>query len=130
MAPITQESTEIAQHGGETSLRMDTISVTASRNEIDPFVYPGMVTVMDRNEIENLQPSTPDDVLKLVPNVEFSGGPRRTGFAYQPSGGLLDGFRLDLGIDNAFDEEYARVFTGANEAGRNFKAAVSYSLNW
>ncbi|WP_421708776.1 TonB-dependent receptor domain-containing protein [Algihabitans sp.] len=104
MAPITQESTEIAQRGGETPLRMDTISVTATRNEIDPFIYPGMVTVIDRSEIQNLQPSTPDDVLKLVPNVEFSGGPRRTGevpsirsFSGPDVLILLDGARQNFG---------------------------------
>lgn len=104
MVPMMRESTEVAQQSGETPLRMDTISVTATRNEIDPFVYPGMVTVIDRNEIENLQPSTPDDVLKLVPNVEFSGGPRRTGEVPSIRGFsgpdvivLLDGARQNFG---------------------------------
>ena len=103
VAPTMQENTEIAQ-SGDTALRMDTISVTATRNEIDPFVYPGMVTVIDRSEIQNLQPSTPDDVLKLVPNVEFSGGPRRTGEVPLVRGFsgpnvviLLDGARQNFG---------------------------------
>ena len=60
-------------------VRMDTISVTATRNPIRAFEYPGMVTVIDREQIQTLQPSTPDDVLRFVPNVEFTGGPRRTG---------------------------------------------------
>lgn len=51
-------------------------------------------------------------------------------FAWEPSDGLLDGLRLDLGVDNLFDEEYARVFTDVLEPGRNFKARVSYSLVW
>lgn len=103
VAPTMQENTEIAQ-SGDTALRMDTISVTATRNEIDPFVYPGMVTVINRSEIQNLQPSTPDDVLKLVPNVEFSGGPRRTGevpsirsFSGPDVLILLDGARQNFG---------------------------------
>ncbi|WP_119166577.1 TonB-dependent hemoglobin/transferrin/lactoferrin family receptor [Algihabitans albus] len=79
MAPMTQENLEVGRPEGDGALRMNTISVTATRNAIDPFVYPGMVTVIDREELQRLQPSTPDDVLKLVPNVEFTGGPRRTG---------------------------------------------------
>ncbi|RMF11442.1 MAG: TonB-dependent hemoglobin/transferrin/lactoferrin family receptor [Alphaproteobacteria bacterium] len=60
---------------------LDTISVTATRNPIKSFEYPGMVSVIGREEIQTRQPSTPDDVLKFVPNVEFTGGPRRTGEA-------------------------------------------------
>ncbi|HIC81186.1 MAG TPA: TonB-dependent hemoglobin/transferrin/lactoferrin family receptor [Kiloniellaceae bacterium] len=60
-------------------VQMDAISVTATRNPIRAFEYPGMVTVIDREQIQTLQPSTPDDVLRFVPNVEFTGGPRRTG---------------------------------------------------
>tara|TARA_R110002167_G_scaffold31600_2_gene103731 strand:- start:338 stop:2431 length:2094 start_codon:yes stop_codon:yes gene_type:complete len=55
------------------------VSITATRNPIKAFDYPGMVTVIGREEIDTSQPSTPDDLLKLVPNVEFTGGPRRTG---------------------------------------------------
>ena len=55
------------------------VSVTATRNPITVFEYPGMVSVIDRSQIELYQPSSPDDFLKWVPNVEFTGGPRRTG---------------------------------------------------
>ena len=58
---------------------LGTISVTATRNPIEAFDYPGMVTVIGRDDILTTQPSTPDDILKVVPNVEFTGGPRRTG---------------------------------------------------
>jgi hemoglobin/transferrin/lactoferrin receptor protein len=103
----------VAQTNGETAqapataqapIVLDPVSVTATRNEIDPFVYPGMVTVIDRPEIQRLQPSTPDDVLKLVPNVEFTGGPRRTGevpsirgFSGPDVVVLLDGARQNFG---------------------------------
>jgi len=49
---------------------------------------------------------------------------------WQPDEGLLNGFSLSLGIDNVTDEEYSRVFTGANEMGRNYKALVSYTITW
>ena len=58
---------------------LDPISVTATRNPIKAFEYPGMVSVIGREEIESRQASTPDDILNFVPNVEFTGGPRRTG---------------------------------------------------
>ena len=38
--------------------------------------------------------------------------------------------RVDLGVDNAFDEAYSRVFTNVTEAGRNFKGLVSYTRTW
>ncbi|MBK1670139.1 hypothetical protein CKO28_19060 [Rhodovibrio sodomensis] len=61
------------------AVSLDTVSVTATRNPIAAFEYPGMVTVIGREQIETRQPSSMDDVLKWVPNVEFTGGPRRTG---------------------------------------------------
>ncbi|GAB4366392.1 MAG: TonB-dependent heme/hemoglobin receptor ChuA/ShuA [Kiloniellaceae bacterium] len=67
-----------AAEDGEAT-QLDTISVTATRNPIKAFEYPGMVTVIGPQQLETLQPSSPDDILRFVPNVEFSGGPRRTG---------------------------------------------------
>jgi hemoglobin/transferrin/lactoferrin receptor protein len=75
------------------------ISVTATRNPIEAFEYPGMVTVVGQDEIQTLQPSTPDDVLKLVPGVEFVGGPRCTGEV--PSIRGFDGPDVVVMIDGA-----------------------------
>jgi hemoglobin/transferrin/lactoferrin receptor protein len=55
------------------------ISVSATRNPIKAFDYPGMVTVIDADRPDLRNSSTPDDLLNRVPNVEFMGGPRRTG---------------------------------------------------
>jgi hemoglobin/transferrin/lactoferrin receptor protein len=76
-AQLAQEAADEAAETPATELKG--ISVTATRNPIKAFEYPGMVTVQGREEIQLLQPSTPDDILRFVPNVEFSGGPRRTG---------------------------------------------------
>jgi hemoglobin/transferrin/lactoferrin receptor protein len=76
-AQLAQEAAGEAAETPATELKG--ISVTATRNPIKAFEYPGMVTVQGREEIQRLQPSTPDDILRFVPNVEFSGGPRRTG---------------------------------------------------
>lgn len=58
---------------------LDPVSITATRNPISAFDYPGMVSVVDRGEMERRQPSSMDDVLGYLPGVQFSGGPRRTG---------------------------------------------------
>lgn len=55
------------------------ISVTATRNPIAAFRYPGMVSVVDDEEIRRKQPSTIDDVVGRLPGVSFTGGPRRSG---------------------------------------------------
>ncbi len=82
--PIVTAGDQLAQEAaGEASSEAATelggISVTATRNPIEAFEYPGMVTVIGPQRLQTLQPSTPDDILRFVPNVEFSGGPRRTG---------------------------------------------------
>jgi len=70
---------EAAADAGDRPIYLGPISVTATRNPIEAFEFPGMVTVIDREQIRARQPSTPDDILKWVPNVEFTGGPRRSG---------------------------------------------------
>ena len=88
----------------ESATVLDTISVTATRNPIRSFEYPGMVSVVGRERILTGQPSTPDDMMRLIPNVEFIGGPRRTGEVPSIRGFdgpdvviLLDGARQNFG---------------------------------
>lgn len=54
-------------------------TATAARNPIDPFAFPGMVAVPGLPEIQARQRTAPADLLRFVPGVEFTGGPRRTG---------------------------------------------------
>jgi hemoglobin/transferrin/lactoferrin receptor protein len=49
---------------------------------------------------------------------------------WQPTESMLDGLRVDLGIENVGDAEYTRTFEGVLEPGRNFKAAISYTTGW
>ena len=79
--------------------RLQPITVTATRNPLDPFSFPGMVTVLDGPEIQDRQPSSPDDILSLIPGIEFTGGPRRTGEA--PSIRGFDGADVIVTIDGA-----------------------------
>ena len=41
---------------------------------------------------------------------------------------MIEGLRLDLGVDNVFDEDYERVFAGVSEPGTNFKIAASWQF--
>lgn len=81
-ASVTEDATDADpadEPGYMTARKLSPISVTATRNPIEVFDYPGMVTVVGEEEMRTLQPSTTDDVLRQVPGVEFVGGPRRTG---------------------------------------------------
>ncbi len=80
------------------------VTVTATRNPIEAFEYPGMVTVIGPSDIRARQASTPDDILRFMPNVEFTGGPRRTAEAPSIRGFdgpdvvvLFDGVRQNFG---------------------------------
>lgn len=90
---------------------VDKVTVTATRNPVPAFEVPGMVTIIDRQEIETIQPSTTDDILKFVPGFEATGGPRRTGEVptIRGFGGadvivLFDGARQNFG--SAHDGRY------------------------
>ena len=46
--------------------------------------------------------------------------------SYHPE--LIEGLRLDVGIDNIFDKDYERVFAGVSEPGTNFKIAAAWQF--
>lgn len=80
------------------------VSVTATRSPIEAFQYPGMVTVVGPEQLPLYQPSTPDDILRFVPGVEMTNGPRRTGevptirgFSGPDVIVLIDGTRQNFG---------------------------------
>ncbi len=101
-----------AQVDDREPIRLAPISVTATRNPLESFEYPGMVTVIGRREIQARAPSTPDDILRFVPGVEFTGGPRRTGET--PS---IRGFG---GADVIVTVDGARQHFGSTHDGRFF----------
>ncbi|MEM9054113.1 MAG: TonB-dependent hemoglobin/transferrin/lactoferrin family receptor [Pseudomonadota bacterium] len=43
---------------------------------------------------------------------------------------MVEGLRLDFGIDNIFDEDYDRVFEGVSQEGRNVKVVASYQFGY
>lgn len=105
------EEAAAAEPAAETEVKLPPISVTATRTPIEAYEYPGMVTVMAQEEIDLRQASSPDDLLNFIPNVEFTGGPRRTGevpsirgFSGSDIVVLVDGARqnLNAGHDGRF----------------------------
>ncbi len=61
------------------ALILEPVTVTATTNPMAAFEYPGQVTVMPREQIELLNPSSLDDIYQFIPGVQSVGGPRRTG---------------------------------------------------
>lgn len=98
-AAVQAQDDNAGEQAGSHDKILDPISVTATRNPIKAFEYPGMVTVIGREEIQSRQASSPDDILRFVPNVEFTGGPRRTGEV--PSIRGFDGPDVIVLIDGA-----------------------------
>lgn len=63
----------------EAEQREETVTVYGTSNPLPVFDYPGQVTVISRDTLELIQPSAMSDLLRDVPGLQFSGGPRRTG---------------------------------------------------
>ncbi|WOE75933.1 TonB-dependent receptor domain-containing protein [Alterisphingorhabdus coralli] len=58
---------------------LNTITVTATRNESTAFDYPGSVSVVDRDIIDDFNPSSLAEIFQAIPGARFDGGPRRSG---------------------------------------------------
>jgi hemoglobin/transferrin/lactoferrin receptor protein len=90
----------VAQEAGDDEeLREETITVYGTSNPLPVFEYPGQVTVIDREAIDTLAPSAASDLLRDVPGMDFSGGPRRTGEV--PSIRGLSGENILILLDGA-----------------------------
>ncbi|GAB4518150.1 MAG: TonB-dependent hemoglobin/transferrin/lactoferrin family receptor [Amphiplicatus sp.] len=59
--------------------QLDVITVYATRNPMPAFDYPGQASVVERDVIDDLNPSTVSDVFQTIPGARFDGGPRRAG---------------------------------------------------
>ncbi|MEC9249263.1 MAG: TonB-dependent receptor [Pseudomonadota bacterium] len=57
----------------------EVITVKATKTELDSFVYPGLTSSIDVEDLDLAQPADLDDLLRAVPGVDIPGGPRRTG---------------------------------------------------
>lgn len=50
--------------------------------------------------------------------------------SWEPSEGMLEGFRLDAGIENVGDQDYTRFLATEEGPGRDYRMAVSYGLSF
>lgn len=50
--------------------------------------------------------------------------------SYAPEDGVFDGFKLSVGVDNILDEQFNIHPNALPQPGRNFKAALSYTINF
>lgn len=91
--PSESESSEAAR------VELGPISVSATRSPISAMRYPGMVTVIDREQIDIKDPDTLEDMFRSVPGVQFEGGPRRTGQVPTIRG--YEGENVQIRIDGA-----------------------------
>jgi hemoglobin/transferrin/lactoferrin receptor protein len=101
-APV--ETAPAAEQVAQSGPWIPPVTVTATRSPLEAFQYPGMVTVVGPEQLPLYQPSTPDDILRFVPGVEMTGGPRRNGevptirgFSGADVIVLIDGTRQNFG---------------------------------
>lgn len=87
-----------AQEAAE-PVMLEQMTVTATRTERPVTDVPASVTVIDREELERRQPATIDDMLRGIPGVDMSGGPRA--MAAEPNIRGLSGERVQVRIDGA-----------------------------
>ncbi|MEM1112276.1 MAG: TonB-dependent hemoglobin/transferrin/lactoferrin family receptor [Pseudomonadota bacterium] len=72
-----EESAEPAIVTGDDLL--EEVTVYGTSNSMRIIDYPGQVSVRGLEEVELFMPTTISELLRDVPGLEFSGGPRRTG---------------------------------------------------
>ena len=102
----------LAQGVADDELREETITVYGTSNPIAVFDYPGQVSVVTRDDLDTLAPSSISDALRDVAGLDFAGGPRRTGET--PSLRGLSGQNVLILLDGA-----RQSFTSAHD-GRFF----------
>lgn len=102
----------LAQDSADEERREETITVYGTSNPIAVFDYPGQVSVVTRDDLDTLAPSSISDALRDVAGLDFAGGPRRTGEA--PSLRGLSGQNVLILLDGA-----RQSFTSAHD-GRFF----------
>lgn len=99
-----------ADENGDDAER-ETITIYGTSNPLPIFSYPGQVSVVTRDDVLTYAPSAISDLLRDLPGVEMSAGPRRSGETPSMRGFgrdnvlvLLDGARQSFtsGHDGAF----------------------------
>lgn len=97
-APATAQTPTDRNTGGQVA-QLDEITITATRTPRQAIEVPAAISVVGREEILRRQAQSLDDLLRDVPSVELSGGPRTT--AEQPSIRGLGDERIVIRLDGA-----------------------------
>lgn len=101
-AQATEDATE-TRTPTEVVLRLEEVTVTATKTKRDTLTTPGEVSVLTQEYFQQRQAQSLDDVLRYEPGVDSSGGPRTMGEGPNIRGmsgdrvlTLLDGVRLNF----------------------------------
>ncbi|TXL82023.1 TonB-dependent hemoglobin/transferrin/lactoferrin family receptor [Vineibacter terrae] len=78
---------------------LDPITVTGTRTERSLYDVPGSASTVTRQTVDQRQPQRLDDLLRDLPGVEISGGPRPG--AGEPNVRGLEGERVLIRLDGA-----------------------------
>lgn len=97
-APVGAQTPTDRNAGGQVA-QLDEITITATRTPRQAIEVPAAISVVGREEILRRQAQSLDDLLRDVPSVELSGGPRTT--AEQPSIRGLGDERIVIRLDGA-----------------------------
>ena len=87
--------------------------------------WPWDVTIGGRVQIVAGQDRVPEDV-QATPGYSVYD----VFASWQPYAGPLQGFRINVGVDNLTDKAYRRHLAVIPEAGINPKATISYARTW
>ena len=104
-ASIALASPALGQAGvSQTGAAVEVIVVEATHTKLNAFEYPGMTSTISAETLDLGRPADLDDLLRQLPGLEISGGPRRTGQTPSLRGQgrenttlLLDGARQNFG---------------------------------
>jgi hemoglobin/transferrin/lactoferrin receptor protein len=79
LGSVIGSTSAIANESPDAAASLEHVTVYGTSNALPVLEYPGQVSVVDKEEIDLFNPSSMSDLLRNVPGLEFSGGPRRTG---------------------------------------------------
>lgn len=83
----------------ETTLVLDAISVTASKVATEAIDAPASISIVDQENLDRIQAENLGDILRSLPGVDTSGGPRST--VQMPTIRGLTDDRVVIRIDGA-----------------------------
>lgn len=123
-ATVTGENRSSGTARALNSLQGDRFTATAGGKvpEWDMLFGARSQLVLEQNNVDRT----------MFDTVQPTGGYAVHGIfaSWQPSDGMLRGFRFDGGVDNMFDKAYRRHQSTLYQEGRDFYGAVSYTVKF